>query len=193
MAARRERFDPRSILAPLERNYVNYVLIGGLARVLRGANEITGDVDICPSFATDNIGRLLHAIVELQAVRVDGGSATISEKALEHEPVISLSTRSGPLKIVGVPAGAPNGYVDLRRAATTEHLGAGLQPLVASTGDLARMASALHRDHDLKRLPQLRRIMELEADREQTLREPAEVTRRPSRMPTPSSVRRLSR
>jgi hypothetical protein len=35
-------------LAALHRNYVNYVLIGGLARVIRGADEVTGGVDVCP-------------------------------------------------------------------------------------------------------------------------------------------------
>jgi hypothetical protein len=32
-------FDPRGLLAALEREYVAYVLIGGLARVLRGTEE----------------------------------------------------------------------------------------------------------------------------------------------------------
>ena len=42
-----EVFDPRAILAALERNYVEYVVIGRLARVLRGTHEITRGVDIC--------------------------------------------------------------------------------------------------------------------------------------------------
>lgn len=95
--------------------------------------------------------------------------------------MISLATSAGGLQIIGSPAGAPKGYVDLRRAATKEHLGQGVQPLVASAGDLARMAAALHRDQDIARLRALRRIMELEADREQTLSTPGEPARQPSR------------
>ena len=34
-------FDPRGMLAALERNYVNFVVIGGLARVIRGTDELT--------------------------------------------------------------------------------------------------------------------------------------------------------
>ncbi len=172
-----ERYDPRAILAALERNYVNYVLIGGLAQVLRGADQFTRGVDVCPSFAADNLDRLSRATSELDAKRVDGRPLALTDEALGSEPVISLSTRAGLLQVIGSPEGAPKGYVDLRRAATKEHLGGGVQPLVASTGDLARMAAALHSERDMARLPQLRRIMELEADRGQTLSRPTEPAR----------------
>ena len=94
---------------------------------------------------------------------------TLTDEGLGAEPVVALSTNAGTLQIVASPAGAPNGFVDLRRASTKEHLGQGLQPLVASTGDLARMAAALGRDRDIARLPELRRIIDLEADRSRTL------------------------
>jgi hypothetical protein len=94
------------------------------------------------------------------------------------EGVVKLSTSAGGLNIVPSPAGASNGFADLRRAATKEHLGHGLQPLVASTGDLARMAAALQRAEDIRRLPELRRIMELEADRGLTFTPPPEPTTR---------------
>ena len=159
-------FDPRAILAALERNYVDYVLIGGLARVLRGSYEIARGVDVCPSFGEDNIARLTQAVGELEAQSADGRKLVFDERTLGDKDVVAFSTAAGELKIVPSPAGAPNGFVDLRRAATKEHLGHGLQPLVTSTGDLARMAAALHRDRDVARLPELRRIMELEVDRE---------------------------
>jgi hypothetical protein len=65
------KFDPRAILAALERNYVDYVVIGGFARVIRGADEITLGVDITPSFAKDNLARLAQALDELDAGRID--------------------------------------------------------------------------------------------------------------------------
>ncbi|MGI8430074.1 MAG: hypothetical protein ACR2OB_12420 [Solirubrobacteraceae bacterium] len=169
MASGDETFDPRAILAALERKRVTYVLIGGLARVLRGADEMTHGVDICPTFGRDNIDRLERATSELDARRLGGQTLVWSEQAIDAEDVLLLSTQFGALNIVGTPAGVPRGCVDLRHAATKEHLGYGLQPFVASAGDLARMAAALHRDQDVARLPELRRIMELEADREQTL------------------------
>jgi hypothetical protein len=173
----------------LERNYVDDVLIGGLAQVLRGADQITAGVDICPSFAGNNLARLGRAVDELDAHRADGGAPEITEDALAAEPVLALSTTAGRLHIIGSPAGAPKGYVDLRRAATKENLGQGLQPLVASVGDLARMAAALDRDRDRERVAQLRQIMELEADRAGALPRPAEPTRSPGR----ASARRARR
>jgi hypothetical protein len=180
MPHRRQQFDPRAILAALERNRVDYVLIGGLAQVIRGANLTTTSVDICPSFGTGNLDRLDSAAADLRATDVDGHAAELSETAVGEEDVVSLSTPAGLVQIVGSPAGAPKGYLDLRRAATKEHLGHGVQPLVASVGDLARLAAALHRERDLQRLPQLRRIIELEADHAHMPRT-AEPARQPSR------------
>jgi len=189
MPSRRTEFDPRAILAALERNYVDYVLIGGLAQVLRGADYVTAGVDICPSFAAGNLERLTAAIADLGATRVDGEPLEVTDSALGNETVISLASSAGALQIIGSPAGAPKGYVDLRRAATKEHLGQGIQPLVASVGDLARIAAAVDRDQDLPRLGQLRRIMELEADRERTLSPASEPARQPSRTSTQSGRR----
>jgi hypothetical protein len=190
MASRRVRFDPRALLAALERNYVDYVLIGGLAQVLRGADQITTGVDICPSFATNNLERVAHAVEDLDAKRPDG-DIELTDEALAAEPVLVLFTSAGPLQIIGSPEGAPKGYVDLRRGATKENLGQGLQPLVASAGDLARLAAALDRDRDRMRLGQLRQIMELEADRAGALPRPSEpagsarrTSARPGRRPT---------
>jgi hypothetical protein len=173
MAAATNDFDPRAILAALERNYVDFILIGAIARVLRGSHETSRGLDICPSFGVENVTRLAQAVDELGGRRTDRRELVLDEGSLGAEDVIELATMSGVLKIVGSPAGAPNGFVDLRRAATGEHLGHGLRPLVASTGDLARMAAALHRTQDIERLPELRRIMELEADRELTLAAPS--------------------
>ena len=189
MARAREQFDPRAILAALERNYVDYVLIGGLAQVIRGADVTTTSVDICPSFGAGNLERLARAAAQLAARNLDGGEVALTEAAVGEHGVISLSTPAGSLRIVGSPAGAPKGYVDLRRAATKEHLGHGVQPLVASVGDLARLASALHRDRDVERLPQLRQIIELEAGRQRE--RPATAT--PMSTPEPVARQRARR
>jgi hypothetical protein len=159
------RFEPRAILASLERSGATYMIIGGLARVLRGADEITTGVDICPIVTVPNLARLERALEELETRRVDGGDLVVSEQSLSDNNVLELATPYGELKVVTAPAGVPRGFVALRAAATKENLGHGLQPYVASAGDLSAMAAALHRDQDVARLPQLRRIMELEVDR----------------------------
>ena len=182
MARPTETFDPRGIVGALERNYVDYVIIGGLARVLRGSGETTRGVDVCPSLGPGNLERLERAAAELDATPPDGAALVVDERTIGSRDVITLTSRVGELKLVPSPAGARNGFVDLRRAATREDLGHGLRPLVASTGDLARLAAALSREDDVARLPELRRIMELEADREAILatpiRGPGRTTRR---------------
>jgi hypothetical protein len=161
MAQRGDRFDPYRILGALERNYVEYVVIGGLARVLRGTFETTRGVDVCPSVAEGNIERLGQVVEELNG----GAEADLNAETLVSEDVISLRTRSGEFNVVAAPAGVPGGFADLRRAATREDLGHWVRPLVASTADLARMAAALRREQDVERLSELRRIVELEAER----------------------------
>ncbi len=186
MAGREQRFDPVAVLGALERNYVAYVLIGGLAQVLRGADLVTTGVDICLSFAKDNVDRLSRAIAELDAQTASGERPEVSERALAEQPVLELVTSAGELKVIAAPAGVPNGYVDLRRAASHEHLGAGVRPLVASTADLAAMAATLGRPNDIDQLRALRRIVELEADRGQTVNQAPQSTRQT----TPRAARR---
>lgn len=167
--AAEEVFDPRALLAALDRNYVSYVLIGGLARVIRGTDELTDGVDICPSVRPDNLERLGKALEELKARRTDRRRLSLDEQTLANEPVIRLRTVQGELKLAPEPAGTRRGYDDLRRAATREHIGQGLQPRVASVPDLARMAAALGREQDLVRSWELRRIMEVELRLQRTL------------------------
>ena len=155
-------FDPRGLLVALDRNYVSYVLIGGLARVIRGTDELTDGVDVCPAVKPDNLERLGRALEELEAKRADRKRLVLDEETIAREPLIRLRTTRGELKLVPEPAGTRRGYDDLRRAATREHIGQGLRPTVASVPDLARMSAALGRDRDVERSRELRRIMELE-------------------------------
>jgi hypothetical protein len=181
-AVEQNGFDPRGILAGLERNYVSYVLIGALARVIRGTNELTEGVDVCPSLTDFTRERLGEALDDLEARRVDRRRLVL-EDALADERVISLRTPMGKLKLVPEPAGTRRGYNDLRRAATKEHLGEGLRPEVASIADLARMSAALAhelahergreaeraRERAIESSRELRTIMELELGLQRTL------------------------
>jgi hypothetical protein len=157
-------------LAALERNYVAYVLIGGLARVIRGTDEITGGVDVCPSLRPDNLERLGRALEELEARRSDRRRLSLAEEALRRERVIRLRTTMGEMKLVPEPAGTRRGFEDLRRASTHEHIGEGLRPRVASVGDLARMSAALAHEHGREGGREAERLRELEIRRSRELR-----------------------
>jgi hypothetical protein len=153
-------FDPRGLLAALDRYRVAYIVVGAFARVVQGADEVTRGVDIVPSTRKDNLRRLDAALAELGARRPDGTEPTFAG-AEKLEPVVELATDRGELKIIPEPEGT-RGYEDLRRAATREHIGQGLRPAVASLGDLSRMLASLGREDDMPKLLDLRRLAELE-------------------------------
>jgi hypothetical protein len=153
-------FDPRGLLAALERHRVGYVIVGAFARVVQGADEITRSIDIVPSAREENLRRLEAALAELGARRPDGSEPSLAGSQA-REPVVELTTERGDLKIIPEPTGT-RGYEDLRRAATREHIGHGLRPAVASVGDLSRMLASLGREEDMLKLLDLRRLAELE-------------------------------
>ena len=153
-------FDPRGLLAALDRHRVAYIIVGAFARVVQGADEITRSIDIVPSTREENLRRLDAALAELGARRPDGSEPSLAGSEA-REPVIELTTERGELKIVSEPTGT-RGYEDLRRAATREHIGQGLRPAVASVGDLSRMLASLGREEDMTKLLDMRRLAELE-------------------------------
>ena len=163
MAEQKARPDPLGLLQTLDRHRVNYILIGALARIVQGAEEMTYGVDIVPAMREENLRRLDAALQELGARRTDGTELG-SLQAAETEPVLELTTQRGELKIVPQPEGT-RGFEDLRRAATREYLGRGARVAVASVGDLARMVSALGREDDIPKLIAMRRLAELELSR----------------------------
>ena len=152
MAERTGSFDPIRILQVLDRHRVHYIVIGALARVIHGTDEVTTGLDIVPSSRPENLHRLELAIRELRE------EETLKTEIM-NEPVV-LDTPAGELNVVIEPDGT-KGYDDLRRAASREPLGAGVRPAVASVGDLARMLAA--HGADPVRLQGLRRVAEIEA------------------------------
>ncbi len=164
MAEEPPKFDPYGILKTLDRHRVQYVVIGGFARVLQGTEEITRSIDIVPSTRSDNLRRLDSALLEIGGKRADGQDLDLSETDLAEQPVFRLVTDHGEMKVVPTPEGT-RGYDDLRRGANREPLGRGIRPSVASIGDLARMASALGNERHAEEVRQLRRLTALERGR----------------------------
>lgn len=154
-------FNPRGLLATLDRHRVDYIVVGGLARVIHGAPEVADELDMVPSLRGQNTERLQAAFDELEATQSRGRAANANRIAERTEAVVRLRTRLGKLAIIPQPEGT-RGYDDLKRSATREHLGQGLRPQVASPGDLGRMLAALGREEDRDKLRALRRVAELD-------------------------------
>jgi hypothetical protein len=162
----RGAFDPYAVFRALDRHGVQYVLIGGLARVLQGTEELTRGTDIVPSTRGDNLKRLNAALHNLDAKRAAGQPPDLAETP--DERIVELATAVGDVNVVLRPDGT-QGYDDLRRGANREPLGQGVRPQVASVGDLARMASAYDRDRYHEQVRQLRRLTALERTRSRVI------------------------
>ena len=109
MAEPPPRFDPLGLLATLDRHRVAYIVVGGFARIVQGAEETTHSVDIVPSPKPDNLERLDAALGDLEAQRTGGGG--LEPGAITDESVIELSTNRGELKIAPQPEGT-GGYAE---------------------------------------------------------------------------------
>lgn len=157
-------FDPYAVLAALEEERVYCILIGGIARVLQGSDEVTRGVDLTPSAKPEGLERLAGALVRLDAAPRNGASLADAAADPERVPVLAYDTPAGEVKVVVRPAGTA-GYEDLRWKAQHLHVGEGLRPHVAAPGDLVRMLEALERPDLARTLEAMRRVVELDRGR----------------------------
>ncbi len=155
------RFDPYAVLRELERERVTYVVVGGLARVIQGSDELTRGIDLTPSPRPQNLERLQRALENLNAHRRDRKPLELGALDPKRDAVLALTSDAGEVKIVLEPAGT-RGYDDLRHRATREPIGEGLRPPVAGAGDLVRMLEALGREHDRPTIATMQRVLELD-------------------------------
>lgn len=157
------RSDPRPILAALDLEGVRYVVIGGLAAVIRGAPYVTFDVDITPARDLANLDRLAAALARIEA-RVYGMPDEVAAvfrldgTTLANGSAWKFTTPHGEIDIALDPDGT-QGYADLKRDASNAQV-AGLDVPVASLADVIRSKAAANREKDRLQLPMLRQVLE---------------------------------
>lgn len=149
-------FDPYATLRELEAARAQYVVIGALARVMQGADEVTRGLDITPLESVDNMRLITSALG-----RVGAEMQPMDPPERNPGRITRFEGPSGLVAIVRVPAGT-RGYEDLRRRAERLHIGQGLRPQVASAGDLVRMMETLARPEQSRALEMMRRVVELD-------------------------------
>lgn len=157
-------FDPYAILHAFEAERVWHIVVGGLARVLHGSDEITNGVDVAPQLRAENLERLGRALVALDAAPANGASLADLAADPERAPILRYDSPVGPIGVVGRPAGT-RGYEDLRWKASWLHVGEGLRLQVAAPGDLVRMQEALDLPGRARGLEAMRRVVELDRGR----------------------------
>lgn len=156
-------FDPYAILHALEEERVWHIVVGGLARVLHGSDEVTDSVDVAPNLRVENLKRLGRALLTLDAAPRDRASLNAAADP-ERVPLLAYDSPAGAIKVVGRPAGT-RGYDDLRWKASWLHVGEGLRLHVAAPGDLVRMQEALDLPGRSRSLEAMRRVVELDRGR----------------------------
>jgi len=149
-----DRLDPYAILAALDEARLDYVLVGALARVLQGADEIPGTLDLTFARRSREAGD--------QALRAFGRLAPPGATARTEGAWVYWS-QAGVIETIEEPKGT-RGFADLRRKAERVHLGQGLRPRVAAPGDLVRMLEALGQPEDAGPLEAMRRVVELDRE-----------------------------
>ena len=155
--------DVEAILETLERQQVEYVVIGGFAAELHDvAVPPTRDVDLTPSSAPDNLRRLARALNDLDArLRVQDGPPEgvelpggVSVEWLAQMVTLTLVTIAGPLDISMIPDGT-SGFDDLVTNRELIRYGDHVVP-VAALADVIRSKEAAGRAKDLIVVPALR-------------------------------------
>ena len=167
-------FDPEGIFAVLAAHDVDYVLIGGLAAVLRGAAVDTIDVDVAVADEEVNLDRAATALRELQArllvsLDPDGLHATIVDlditaQTLRDVRPTRLWTRCGIVDLVhdAAAVGGHDGWVG---RADEVDLG-DVVVVVASLEDLIASKRAADRPKDRRALPFLEEALRQLRDRD---------------------------
>jgi hypothetical protein len=156
-------FDLERILLALEREGVRYVVIGGLAAVLRGSPVLTQDLDVCPAHDRENNERLARALKTLGArIRTEGAPDGLpfacDAEFFAGVQLVNLVTPYGDIDVAFEPSGT-GGYADLVAKADPLRLSPDLAPRIAALEDVIRSKEAADRPKDRAALPALRTLL----------------------------------
>jgi hypothetical protein len=148
--ARPPEFRPRPILDALIAHRVDFVVIGGIAGVLRGSSYPTYDLDVAYARNAENLERLASAFLQLRAT-LRGAPPdlpfTLDAKTLENGAHFTFDTPYGSVDILTDPDGAPK-YDELKSAAGAPQPLEGVLVYAASLDHLIGMKEAAGRTKD---------------------------------------------
>ena len=144
------KFRPRPILDALIAHGVDFVVIGGIAGILRGSSYPTYDLDVAYARDVENLERLASALVELGAT-LRGAPPNLpfilDAKTLENGAHFTFDTPHGAIDILTDPDGAPK-YDELKKEAGEPQPLEGVLVYAASLDHLIGMKEAAGRNKD---------------------------------------------
>ncbi len=144
------------VLRRLAANDVEFIVVGLMAGVLRGAPVMTADLDLVHRRNAENVSRLLHVLGGLDATyRHDPRRLRPAESHLMSPGHQLLVTTHGDLDCLGT-VGNGRGYEDLLDRAPELQIGDGLAVRVIDLPTLIELKESAGRPKDLAALPVLR-------------------------------------
>jgi len=157
--------DFRAAILRLAEADVRYVLIGGLAMIVRGASHITTDIDIC--YDRTNVAPLLGVLNDSHA-RLRGEPADLpfilDSQTFKNVLNLTLDTDIGDMDLLAEPDGIDSFEGLWQRAEDMELYGVIVR--VASIDDLISMKSAAGRQKDKQHLLELQDLKRMLAEDE---------------------------
>ena len=149
----------RDLLDALDRAGVRFVVIGGVALVLRGSSRLTVDLDICYARDDVNLERLASALAPLNP-KLRGAPDALpfmwDAQTLRSGLNFTLKTDIGDIDVLGEVTGL-GGYDAVAAAASEEEV-AGLRLAVLSLDGLERAKRSTGRVKDLLDLEEIAEI-----------------------------------
>jgi hypothetical protein len=152
-------FEPMILLEALDRHGARAVVIGQVAGILHGSQELTGDLDLLWAGDARSAARFAGAFADVEASLFDddGAPVPVGRDAFALPKVLFQSAgASGDCCTPALPWGALDvlGVLD-RAEAVSEH---GVTVHYASLADLVAMRRASGRPKDLRRADELARL-----------------------------------
>lgn len=160
--ANADDYDPLLLLERLVEHNVDFVVIGGFAATLHGAEIPTHDLDISYGRSKENLERLANALQTLN-VRLRGAEdlpLRIDAIFLRNGRMFTFTTPMGDLDVLSDPSGAPP-YNQLK-AHAVDVLLAGYMVRIASLDDLIAMKQTTGRTKDVAKLAELQALRKLD-------------------------------
>lgn len=152
MSGRESTFAPERLVAALNEQWVEYVIVGGLAASAHGVVRATRDLDVVPDPDRTNMARLAACLTGLGAEHPVEGALTA--ESLARPVSFKVSTRHGDVQVLNRMTGVPP-FAELRSDRTLVRIAPKTVAPVCSLAHLRSMKRAANRPRDLVDLAEL--------------------------------------
>ncbi len=141
--------DFRAAISRLIEGHVRFVVIGGLAMIVRGATHITGDIDVAYDRSKENLSAIAEVLRKSHA-RLRNVPADLpfilDERTFRNVLNLTLTTDVGDMDLLAVPDGVDSFEGLWNRGETMDIYGMDVR--VASIDDLIAMKRVADRPKD---------------------------------------------